>query len=77
MDGWCRLNEKTNAQKREIIAQEICDSEAFARLMVGCNTVDAELNYLRELWYKYVLVDGGYGRSRAREHNRDEQGRFF
>ena len=63
------MNEKTDAQKRAIIAQEICDSEEFARLMVGVNTVDSELDKLRPLWKRYQEVNGGYGRGREREHN--------
>jgi hypothetical protein len=60
------LNEKTDAQKRAALAQDICNSEAFARLMVGVNTVDAELEKLRPLWRQYVEVDGGYGKSKER-----------
>ena len=60
------MNEKTNSQKRAILAQEICNSEAFARLMVGSSTIDRELNDLRDMWKQYLEVNGGYGRGRAR-----------
>ena len=64
--GWSALNERTDAQKRSTLAQEICDSEAFARLMVGVNTVDDELDKLRPLWNQYVKANGGYGRRKER-----------
>jgi hypothetical protein len=67
---WCPLNDKSNSQKRAEIAQDICNSEAFARLMVGVNTVDQEIETLRDRWAEYVAVNGGYGGARKRE---DEQ----
>jgi len=60
------LTENGNAAKRAIIAQDICNSEAFARLMVGVNTVDDEIQSLRERWHEYLDVNGGYGKSRER-----------
>jgi len=60
------MNEKTNYQLRLEIAQEICNSEAFARLMVGSNTVNDDLDMLRPAWKRYLEVNGGYGKGRDR-----------
>lgn len=72
----------SNSEQRQKIAQDICNSEGFARLMLGSSTVDDELNALRVLWGEYVAVNGGYGKGRARREEkpapvRDEKGRFF
>jgi len=60
------MNQKTNYQLRSEIAQEICNSEAFARLMIGSNTVSRDIDELRSAWKKYLEVNGGYGRGRDR-----------
>lgn len=71
----------SNSEKRQQIAQDICNSEAFARLMVGSSTIDAELSALRILWREYVAVNGGYGKGRERREEkpapvRDKKNRF-
>lgn len=71
----------SNSEKRQEIAQDICNSEAFARLMVGSSTVNDELIALRILWREYVAVNGGYGKGRERSEEkvapqRDEKSRF-
>ena len=57
---------KSNEELRSEIAQEICNSEAFARLMTGSSTIDRELSDIRPAWKEYQEVNGGYGKGRAR-----------
>jgi len=48
--------------KRNDIARQICDSEAFMWLMVGSNHQEAHLAALREGWRAYTAMGGGWGK---------------